>query len=326
MDDAKYDLVESLPLTAPMAAAAAQYWTPARIATIQPIPLRTITRQRGEAAAARAALAGPVAGGRTLIALSTPPKSASLAASGVSNADTARVSDMTAPPFCFVGKLLHTHSSGYSVSTAWVIGKKAILTAGHCVFDHGFASSIQFLPQFRNGTAPQAFTAVKMTTLREFAENDDLRYSIGACILDRPIDDLTGVCGYVVNPNPLTGKLVNVGYPTRPQDGFPFDGEMWRSIGDVASDQAPGTTTDRSFGMFSDLTAGAGGSPWFTTGSTPLAVGLSSHILSDSAGNPADVPRQMRSPYFGAAFLRILKWIRDNGGEPNEPSEFGAAT
>ena len=152
MNDEMYQLVESPPLTAPMAAAAAQYWTPARIATIQPIPLRTITRQRGEVAAARAALAGPVAGGRTLIALPTPPKSASTAASGVSNADTAKVADMTAPPYCYVGKLWITFADVGIQSSAWVIGKKAILTAGHCVYSNGgFASNIEFLPQYRAG-------------------------------------------------------------------------------------------------------------------------------------------------------------------------------
>ncbi len=321
MDPKKYDLVESPLLATTMAAASHEYWTAAKVAAVRPIPLRKIHRPAGTAAPA--ALAAPAVG-RTLMALPTPPKSASLTASGVSNADTQKVADMTAMPFCFVGKLRMTFAEGDFQGSAWVIGKKAILTAGHCVFDKGFASNIQFQPQMRGSQAAGTYSVVKMTTTREFADNDNLVFDIGAGILDRPIDDVTGVCGYVVNPNPLGGKLVGIGYPARRQDGFPFDGqEMWRSIGDVASDQAPGTTADRNYGMFNDMSGGCSGGPWFTATAPAMAIGLNSHIFTDTAGNPSDVPRQMRSPYFGAAFLRILNWIKENGGEPNEPNLIG---
>lgn len=317
MDASNYDLVESPLLAAPMLAAAQEYWTAERMEEIRPIPLRAVTRP-GRSAPSVA----PLDDGRTLTALPTPPGVDPR--SGVSNADTRTVPDVTVSPFCHVGKLRMTFAGGDYQGSAWVIGKKAILTAGHCVYDGGFATNVQFLPQLRDGTGPAPFSVVRMTTLREFAERDDLRFDIGAGILDRPIDAVTGVGGYVVNANPLTGKLIAVGYPAQPQDGFPFDGrDMWQSVGEVASDPAPGTTQDRTVGMFNDLSGGCSGGPWFTADGPPLAVGLNSHIYTDSAGRPVDVPRQMRSPYFGAAFLRILKWIRDNGGEPNEPGVIG---
>ncbi len=319
MNPDQYALVESSELATAMTAAVEEYWTPARAEAVQPIPLRIVTRQRADANAPQPTAAVS----RPRVALPVPPKAAAVMA-GVSNADTGRVADMTAMPYCFVGKLRMTFGGGDFQGSAWVIGKKAILTAGHCVYDRGFATNIQFLPQMRGTLAAGTFTVTKMTTLKEFADRDDLRFDIGAGILDRPIHDVTGVCGYVVNPNPLAGRLVGIGYPAKPQDGFPFDGqEMWRSIGDIASDTAPGTTRDRNYGMYNDMSGGCSGGPWFTTATPQLAVGLNSHIMSDSAGRPVDVPRQMRSPYFGPAFLRILKWIKDNGGEPNEPNEIG---
>ena len=206
--------------------------------------------------------------------------------------------------------------------SAWVIGKRAILTAGHCVHDSGgWASKIVFMPQYDNGPTVDSWTVTKMTSLKEWVDNENLDFDMAACILDRDISQVTGIAGYVVNQSPTAyGRITGAGYPAKAQDGFPFDGEeMWRSIGALASDEMPGTTNDRNYGAFNDMSGGCSGGPWFTEGSNPVACGLNSHIFSDTAGNPVDVPRQMRSPYFGKGLLRLIQWLKENGGEPVEP-------
>ncbi len=84
-------------------------------------------------------------------------------------------------------------------------------------------------------------------------------------------------------------------------------------------DPAAGTKTPRNYAMYSDLTGGCSGGPIFETDASPVAVGLNSHVRLMSANGPAEQPPRMFSPYFGDAILRLVTWLKQNGGEPNEP-------
>ena len=71
--------------------------------------------------------------------------------------------------------------------------------------------------------------------------------------------------------------------------------------------------------MFCDLTGGCSGGPIFETDDNPVAVGLNSHVRLVSANGPPEHPPRMFSPYFGESMSRLVAWMKQNGGEPNEP-------
>lgn len=321
------DLIEAPPMALTVREAvreAENYWTPERIESAQPLPLRTRPKSATIFGGRPGALSMP--SGSLVEVPPIWPKPLQ-SPTPLRPAETRRVDDLTAYPFAVVGKLRMSFPRGGGfVGSAWVIGRRAILTAGHCLYDAragGCAAHVQFLPQYRQGVSLGVWTITRQTALREFVQKDDLRYDLAAAILDRDLGHLTGIAGYRVNPiMPQGTELIGLGYPARPQDRFPFDGEhLWQSQGRLVSDPAPGTTRERTLGATNDLSGGSSGGPWFAADSPGVALGLNSHIHTDNAGNPIDWPRQMRSPYFGAAFMRLVKWLQDNGGEPNEPGQ-----
>lgn len=232
---------------------------------------------------------------------------------------TARVSELDAYPYAVVGKLFMQFRTGPVVGSAWVIGRRAILTAGHCVYDRdgGWATNLLFQPRYADGTALGKWAVSLPAALREWVQGGDLRYDLACGVVNRVIGDATGQAGYAANDPTPPGVITAVGYPAERTRRFPFDGErMWRSVGefDPTRDPAAGSTADRIVGMFNALTGGCSGGPWFRDGDQgPVACGLNSHVRV----SPADVPPRMYSPYFGAAFLRLIQWLGDNRGEPN---------
>jgi V8-like Glu-specific endopeptidase len=326
MSDA-YELVEPpAPTTtmSEMVSGTRKYWTPANLKDAVPVSMPTVTRRRGDPVGIISASTSSTAtGNMPLVVAPVLPTNRSTMASVTG--DTKRVDDITIYPYSVVGKLFMAFPGGNSVGSAWVIGKRAIFTAGHCLFgrrEGGWANNVQFVPQFANNSQTiGTWTVTKMTALKEFVDNDNLEFDMACGILDRDIGDLTGIAGYSLNIDTRAlGEIIGAGYPARAQDGFPFNGaDMWRSIGKLASDAAAGSTKERNYGAFNDMSGGCSGGPWFTKDAPGMAIGLNSHIMSDTSGNPVDVPRQMRSPYFGGAFLRLLKWMEDNGGKPNTP-------
>ena len=199
MDDDLYVLAFPPPSETPVSAdeagaAVKKFWTTARVRDIQPIPLRTVTRQPSgftrphPESLLRAA--GPYETAPVRAPAILPRRAATMA--GVSAADTKLVDDMTVAPFAVVCKMRMSFGGSGFQGSAWVIGKKAVLTAGHCVYDGGWGQNIQFMPQHKNGQTIGTWTAVQTTALKEFVENDDLRFDIAACILDRDIGSVTG--------------------------------------------------------------------------------------------------------------------------------------
>ncbi|MGL6074925.1 MAG: trypsin-like serine peptidase [Fimbriiglobus sp.] len=321
-----YELAEAPEATATMTemvTSTRKYWTVTKQKDATPITMPTVTRRRSDPVGIICdAELESRSGNMPLVVAPIPPASRSTMASVTG--DTKRVEDLTVYPYSVVGKLFMAFPGGNSVGSAWVIGKRAIFTAGHCLFgrrEGGWASNVQFVPQFANGQTIGTWTVTKMTALKEYVNNDNLVFDMACGILDRDIGDVTGIAGYSLNIDTRTlGEIIGAGYPARPQDGFPFNGtEMWRSVGKLASDATAGSTKERNIGAFNDMSGGCSGGPWFTKEAPGMAIGLNSHIISDTSGNPVDVPRQMRSPYFGGAFLRLLKWMEDNGGQPNSP-------
>jgi len=288
---------------------------------LPPLPLRSITREQYEQCQAELAASNEI--DSAIIVPPVPPRGS--VAPAAASAETAIVEDLGEFPYAIVGKLRLGFPRGSFAGSGWVIGRRCIITAGHCVFDRragGWANRIQFLPQYRSGQSLGTWTVVKQTALREFVESDDLRFDLAACILDRDIAPLTGMAGYALNRPIPDGKLLALGYPAEASRDFPFDGERhWRSFGDYVrrGDAGAGGTLDRNYPMLNDLTGGCSGGPIFDGSMPPLAVGLNSHVVLVSPNGPREVPHRMYSPFLGKAFERLLDWLTENGAGPNRP-------
>lgn len=292
----------------------ARFWTHTRQVKAKPVPLPEVTPEQHAAMLAevesqllRKPAFAPAPG-----AVSSPVR------------QTAPVEDASAVPYSAVLKMFMTFGGGLSMGSAFVVGKRAVLTAGHCVYSDGaWARNVQFIPRYANGQKPLGtFAAVKTTTLREFIDRPagpKFAFDVAACVVDKDFPDELLPAPYSVNAILPAGKLRSVGYPAESYRGFPFDGErMWSSLGDyhIEDDTGRGTTTPRVFAHFNDLTGGCSGGPIF--GSGGRVVGLNSHVRLRANGGREEPPR-MFSPYFGDAVNRLVAWLTANGGKPNDP-------
>ncbi len=292
----------------------ARYWTHTRQVKATPLPLPAVTLD--QLAAMRGELRAQLAR-RPTFAPSTAPPSSTVRR-------TAVVEDTAADPFAAVLKMFMTFGGGMSVGSAFVVGKRAVLTAGHCVYADGtWARNVQFIPRYTNGVKPHGtFNAVKTTTLREFTQlpaGPRFVYDIAACVVDKDFPDELRPAAYSVNALLPAGPLRSLGYPAEPDRGFPFDGErLWASDGDYhhEDDAGFGTTAPRVYAHYCDLTGGCSGGP--IVGDGGRVVGLNSHVLLRPGGG-RELPPRMFSPYFGDAVTRLVRWLAENGGKPHDP-------
>jgi V8-like Glu-specific endopeptidase len=217
--------------------------------------------------------------------------------------ETAPVAGTGSFPYSAVGKLFARIGGADQSATAFVVGERAIVTAGHCVFPAGGAQwvdKVAFAPGFANGPPHGLWTATTLHTLAGWAaQRPDCRlFDLGGAVLDRPIAQVTGVVGWLANIDPHQGPFHSVGYPTQwvsPQ--FPFDGqEMWRCIGQ----QIPSSGLLK---MANNMSEGASGGPWLIARNDNIyANGVNSFRRSDE-------PEALSSPYFGAGFVNLIERI-----------------
>ena len=219
--------------------------------------------------------------------------------------DTAEVKDFTNFPQVVVGKLFMKFPTGDFVGSAWVVGNKAIATAGHCLFDlslGGWATNVVFHLHYNRGQNQGVFRVAGRASVREWvaSEGKDLQFDLGLCLLDSEIGKITGRPAIAIDRDPgdlspITGL------------GYPADKEIClKSVGDYQKfSEYP---KEKIIGMSSELTAGCSGGPWFTKISGKWAAcGLNSFIISTN-------PKTMFSPVLGREFLRLIDWAKVNGG------------
>jgi len=217
---------------------------------------------------------------------------------------TVRVADRSLFPFTAIGKLFMTFDGRDRVGTAWVIGDRAVFTAGHCVYDElaedAWADNVLFVPQFHQGQEPAGrWAARSVHSLAGWAARgaDMRRFDMGGAILDRPVAPITGSIGWLANHGPAQA-YVSVGYPrNRLSDQYPFDGqEMWRCTGRYESGSNP-------FKMANNMTRGCSGGPMLAPRNGRIyAAGL------NSFREPGE-PLTVQSPHFGNAFLNLVAAI-----------------
>ena len=134
--------------------------------------------------------------------------------------DRVRVRQTNRYPWAAICSLRITARNGSVwTGTGWLIGKRTVVTAGHCVYIHsagGWAREIEVIPG-RNGTA-RPFGSVKATSFRSvvgWTKKRRSSHDYGAIILPKDVGSKTGYFGYAAySDNTLKSMMVNLsGYP-----------------------------------------------------------------------------------------------------------------
>lgn len=283
------------------------YWTPERMAAAIPVGLESDASS--DSGPRFQGFGAPMLETRARDSAAATDEAPLSFAAPAADFETAPVADRSKFPFSAVGKLYMTlnrvDGAGTlrrvdSAGSAWVIGDRAIFTAGHCVFaeegNDSWAGNVLFVPQYHHGRPIGTWTATSLHTLAGWtARGADMRaYDLGAAVLDGPIAPTTGAIGWLTNPTAVAAYLA-LGYPRdwlSPQ--FPFDGEvMWGCLG-----RAMGGPTPR---MANNLTRSASGGPWLVKqGNKIYASGLTSFRPQ---------PLVAQSPRFGRGFLNLVETV-----------------
>jgi glutamyl endopeptidase len=188
------------------------------------------------------------------------------------NDDRVRISPATSIPWRWNCQLIITMANGNaSRCTGFFIGRRTVMTAGHCVFSHaagGWARSIRVIPGKDGASEPfGSQTATSFRSVVGWVNNQDPEYDYGAIILpNTTLGSRVGFFGFAsLSFFTLLGLLVNnAGYA----GDKPF-GTLWFNAGRITS-----VTSRRLFYMV-DTFGGHSGSPiWMLSGGHRYVVGI----------------------------------------------------
>lgn len=293
MNENNLDEVVASPHVLIEAAEVEAYWTQERMESAIPLPLPTFP-------SSAAVYSRRVSVGAPASASSRGPDTEGLLALRFS---TSLVGNMNVFPYQAVGKLFMTFGGQNYVGSAYVIGESTIGAAGHCVYDGNWATNVLFAARYNNGAdiGRWPIRPDRLAAPRGWTDNTDFAYDLGFGIAYRPIRPTTGKLGWMANYPANQGPYTEIGYPASPISGYPFDGQrMWQSVGDYVD----GSSIIQAEG---NMTGGCSGGPWAVFKENDWRVnGVNSHRHND--------PNRIYSPYFGEAFINLIKWMNSNGG------------
>src|SRR5215211_788333 len=171
--------------------------------------------------------------------------------------DRVQVTNTTAIPWRWICQLIITMANGgTSRCTGWFFGRKAVMTAGHCVYMRGaggWARRIEIIPGMNGASRP--FGSQIGTSFRSvvgWVSDGDPNYDYGAIILpDNTLGDRVGYFGFAsLTDASLQNLLVN-------NSGYAGDkpfGTQWFNAGRITS------VTARKFYYMIDTYGGHSGS------------------------------------------------------------------
>ncbi|TFI56641.1 hypothetical protein E2493_19210 [Sphingomonas parva] len=281
-------------------AEAADYWTEQRMAEAQPVPVEISDDARRQMEEESPEPEGERADQPS----AAPEDGGAFAGFGDDEVDLASYTTTKVPnrrilPYCTVGKLFMRFGNSNYVGSAWSIARRAVFTAGHCIFDRdtgGWARTVLFVPQYHQGAEPVGrWAATRMHSLIGWTRDRDFRYDMGVFEVDRAIGPTTGTLGWMANYPPNQGPYTSIGYPAAP----PFNGqEMWQSVGAYINGSNP-------IQMHNNMTGGCSGGPWAVVkGGQVYANGLNSFRYNSN-------PNTMYSPYFGQGLINLYNLVKN---------------
>ncbi|MBV8687405.1 MAG: hypothetical protein JOZ90_13165 [Alphaproteobacteria bacterium] len=307
MADVDPDSVVSHAVTQPQVegveSLAEPYWTAERKAAARPLPGRPpgVADEAGVAPSSFEETAPSAAGlsprhRAPAVPAGLPVVSIGLSDPAPSPFRTTRVPARTSFPYSAIGKLFMTLGGVDSAGTAWVVGDRVLVTAGHCLHDGAdWARNLVFSPFYPSQPEPDwAARALHVLAGWIAGGGGAGRYDLGAVVLDRPVAPRTGALGWRAAYPPDQAPRQASGFPILwDSPAYPFDGrQLWRTDGRYAGAGNP-------LSLASNMTQGCSGGPWLIEqGGQAYAVGLNSY----QPGGEATI----QSPRFGRGFLNLL--------------------
>ncbi|GAA3619561.1 trypsin-like serine peptidase [Microlunatus ginsengisoli] len=202
------------------------------------------------------------------------------------------------------GKVFFTRGGLNYVCSGSIVnseGKSLVWTAGHCVADgQVWDSNFAFVPSYSNGSRPYGtWYARQLTTTSAWFYNRDFTQDVGAATMNRNfgyrIADYLGAQGLMWNQS-ANYYACAFGYP----QAAPFTGAyLVEACGNTGN---PGNGT---IYMYSGLTGGSSGGPWFRNfdGNWGYVNGHNDFIYTNS-------PAYMYSPYYGNQVASLYNAVR----------------
>lgn len=152
--------------------------------------------------------------------------------------------------------------------TGWLIGPDTVATAGHCVYNGGWASSVTVYPGRNGSSIPYGSCGYRtLYTVNGWVSSRSPEYDYGAIKLNCTIGYSTGWFGFRWQSASLTGQPSYI-------SGYPGDkpyGTQWRS-----NDYVRITETRRLF-YANDTYGGHSGSPVWNDGASCSPCGIAIH-------------------------------------------------
>ena len=272
------------------------YWTPARIASAQPLDSPAVPGLAGAPSATAAAQA--------------PDQ----------EVDPGRD---TAYPERLHGKLFVTIGAANASCSATVVNSRSrnlLLTAGHCVVEPGFngaepvwATNVLFVPGFRNGAAPfGAYPAVSLSAPQRWAREPLIELDVGAVnVVPGPtgqIQDVLGARGVSFNkPTSFYSNKTRFGV-----FGYPGEPAAFYDAGRLIRCDAPFVRFEKFIGSPQvgpcNMKQGASGGGWVLKG------GIINSVVSHGPCpvSTAAICTLIAGTYFGETVYRL--WASAGGG------------
>ena len=245
----------------------------------------------------------------------------SRASTKIYSAETDRVTNVLEYPYSAVGKVLARKGNSTWHGSGWIVGRRAIVTAGHVVNKRSdalpesqwqFYDNLFFAPEYTPQSTGPEFRLVECRIHRNFVDprvRDHLRWDIAVAYVEEDLIRDYGSLGYDASGAIEDGEPVeSVGYPLKSRplnpaenggqhdfENHDFDGnQMWYSFGECL------WTASDFHHMSNEMTPGCSGGPWLAN--ETVAVGLNSH--GNAVHNNSNY-----SPIFDDDFLALINWL-----------------
>ncbi|GAB3147653.1 peptidase [Micromonospora sonneratiae] len=256
---------------------AAQFWTPERMRSAQPLDVRVN------------AMPKTVPAGDPVTIASFPNTGAAWTGGGTVVTTTGRV-------FFTMGDRTASCSGSAVVST----NKSTVITAGHCVkYQGAWHTNWTFVPAYNNGNAPYGtWTARSLQATPQWVASENISYDIGAAVVNtlngQSLTDVVGGQSIAFN-QARSQNMYAFGYPA----AAPYDGTKLVYCSGKAFDEFLGTG---DIGLNCNMTGGASGGPWFLSFSESAGTGALNSVNSFKYSFST---KYMFGPYFGTDALNL---------------------